>query len=128
MTIFGANPQSVERFSLGQSFVWDSARDRVLWQEIDRGEVRSYSPNNRHLDTVQLDAPNTSSVTLVGPDLDLHQIATVRVDLIPEKLERLPDSGFLFTDGSTPLVSRRSHGLAVQGSPKCLFTELLIHP
>lgn len=39
MTIFRANPASDEKFCLSESPVWDALRERVLWVDIDQGEV-----------------------------------------------------------------------------------------
>ncbi len=69
-----------------------------LWVAVwGAGEVRRYAPDGRHLDTVRVPAPHTSSVALVGPHLDLLLVTTARSGLDPAQLEAHPDSGRLFS-------------------------------
>jgi sugar lactone lactonase YvrE len=68
-----------------------------LWIAIwGGGEVRSYSIAGQQLATVKVEAPHTTSVAFVGPNLDLLLITTAEVDLTAEQLIRFPDSGRLF--------------------------------
>ncbi len=69
-----------------------------LWVAIwGAGQVRCYSPAGRRLATVAVDAPNTSSVAFIGPDLDTLLITTASEQLTAAQRERHPDSGKLFT-------------------------------
>ena len=69
-----------------------------LWIAVwGAGQVRCYSPGGEVLAVVDVDAPHTSSVAFVGPDLDLLLITTASGDLTPELLARHPNSGHLFT-------------------------------
>jgi len=69
-----------------------------LWVAIwGAGEVRSFSPTGEQLATVEVPAPNTSSVTFVGPDLDTLLITTASEQLSAAQLDRYPESGRLFT-------------------------------
>lgn len=61
------------------------------------GEVRRYDPEGRVVDRVAVDAPNTSAVTLAGPDLRTLVITTASVELDADELAANPDSGRLFT-------------------------------
>jgi len=61
------------------------------------GQVRCYSPRAEHLATVHVDAPHTSSVAFVGPDLGTLLITTARSGLTPDALAAHPHSGRLFT-------------------------------
>lgn len=68
-----------------------------LWIAIwGAGEVRSYSIAGQQLATVKVEAPHTTSVAFVGPNLDLLLITTAEVDLTAEQRIRFPDSGLLF--------------------------------
>ena len=66
----------------------------ALW---GAGEVRSFSPEGVHLDTVRVDAPHVSSVAFVGPDLDLLLVTTASRDLTAHERRLFPDAGRLFT-------------------------------
>jgi sugar lactone lactonase YvrE len=69
-----------------------------LWIAIwGAGEVRCYSPGGEVVATVQVDAPHTSSVAFVGPDLDLLMITTASGDLSAQQLQQHPKSGRVFT-------------------------------
>jgi len=69
-----------------------------LWIAIwGAGEVRSFSPTGEHMDTVHVNAPHTSSVAFVGPELDVLLITTASRDLSAPELEAYPDAGKLFT-------------------------------
>ena len=68
-----------------------------LWIAVwGRGQVRRYDVAGRIQATVAVDAPQTSSVAFVGPDLDPLAITTARSDLTPDDLARYPASGALF--------------------------------
>jgi sugar lactone lactonase YvrE len=69
-----------------------------LWIAIfGSGRVRRYSPAGELLATVEVAAPNTSSVAFAGPDLDLLVITTASEQLSDEQRARYPDSGRLFS-------------------------------
>ncbi len=68
-----------------------------LWIAIfGAGEVRCYSPAGEQLATVDVSAPNTTSVAFVGPRLETLLITTASEQLTPEQLASYPDSGRLF--------------------------------
>jgi sugar lactone lactonase YvrE len=69
-----------------------------LWIAIfGGGEVRCYSPAGEQLATVDVSAPNTTSVAFVGPELDTLLITTASEQLTTAQLDTYPDSGRLFT-------------------------------
>jgi sugar lactone lactonase YvrE len=71
--------------------------DGFLWIAVwGRGQVRRYDLAGTIQATVTVDAPLTSSVAFVGPDLDTLAITTARSDLTPNDLARYPSSGALF--------------------------------
>jgi sugar lactone lactonase YvrE len=71
--------------------------DGNLWIAMfGAGEVRCYAPSGQQLATVEVDAPNTTSVAFVGPDLATLLVTTAQHELTPEELEEHPDSGRLF--------------------------------
>lgn len=85
--------------------------DGNLWVAVwGRGEVRCLSPDGRVLHTVDVDAPHTSSVAFVGPDLDTLLITTASAELDAVQHAASPDSGRLFTLPVGELVGVR--GLA----------------
>jgi sugar lactone lactonase YvrE len=68
-----------------------------LWLAVwGRGEVRCYSPDGEHLDTIAVPAPHVSCVAFVGDDLDRLVITTARSELTEEQLAEFPLSGSLF--------------------------------
>jgi sugar lactone lactonase YvrE len=72
--------------------------DGNLWIAVwGAGQVRCCTPSGEVLAVVEVDAPHTSSVAFVGPDLDLLMITTAKVELTPDELAVKPDSGRLFT-------------------------------
>lgn len=85
-----------------------------LWIAIwGAGQVRCYRPGGEHIATVQVPAPNVSSVAFVGRDQNLLLITTARVGLSPTELLEFPQSGRLFTarvdvtgHPTTPWVNR----------------------
>jgi sugar lactone lactonase YvrE len=71
--------------------------DGNLWVAMfGAGEVRCYGPQGEQLATVRVDAPNTTSVAFVGPDLAALLITTARHELSDDELTAHPDSGRLF--------------------------------
>ena len=60
------------------------------------GEVRCYSAAGEQIATVDVAAPNTTSVAFVGPALDTLLITTASEQLSKAQLARYPDSGRLF--------------------------------
>lgn len=85
-----------------------------LWIAIwGAGQVRRYTPGAEHVATVEVAAPNVSSVAFVGRDQNVLLITTAREGLSPEQLAEFPHSGLLFTaqvdvtgHPTTPWVSR----------------------
>jgi sugar lactone lactonase YvrE len=72
--------------------------DDNLWIAIwGGGEVRSYSLDGQQLATVIVEAPHTTSVAFVGPNLDLLLITTAEDELTAEQRKRFPESGRLFS-------------------------------
>ncbi|MGJ6967332.1 SMP-30/gluconolactonase/LRE family protein [Streptosporangium sp. G11] len=71
--------------------------DGDLWLALwGAGQVRRYSPEGEHLATVEVAAPNVTSVAFVGPRLDTLLITSARVAMTPEETARHPDAGRLF--------------------------------
>ena len=66
----------------------------ALW---GAGEVRCYTPNGQHIATVEVAAPNVTSVAFVGPDLDILLITTAAEQMTAARLAQYPDAGRLFT-------------------------------
>jgi sugar lactone lactonase YvrE len=88
-----------------------------LWVAIwGAGQIRCFSPAGDLVSTVEVAAPNTSSVAFVGPDLDVLLITTASEQLSRAQRERFPDSGKLFscrpgvTGAPVPAWSGRSAG------------------
>lgn len=72
--------------------------DGNLWIAIwGTGQVRCYSPAGNQLATVEVAAPNVSSVAFVGEDLGTLLITTASEQLDAALLSRYPDSGRLFS-------------------------------
>jgi sugar lactone lactonase YvrE len=72
--------------------------DGNLWVAVwGAGQVRCYTPAGEVLAVVEVDAPHTSSVAFVGPELDLLMITTAKVELTDAELAEKPHSGRLFT-------------------------------
>jgi sugar lactone lactonase YvrE len=71
--------------------------DGNLWVAVwGAGQVRCYTPAGEVLAVVEVDAPHTSSVAFVGPELDLLMITTAKVELTDAELAEKPHSGRLF--------------------------------
>lgn len=72
--------------------------DGNLWIAVwGAGQVRCYSPASEHLSTVEVPAPNTTSVAFVGPDLANLLITSARDELSADLRSKFPDSGRLFS-------------------------------
>jgi sugar lactone lactonase YvrE len=65
----------------------------AFWGE---GAVRCLTPEGRHVASVEVAAPNTTSVAFVGPGLGRLLISTASEGLSSEQVEAYPDSGRLF--------------------------------
>lgn len=68
------------------------------------GRVERYGPDGAHLETVEIPAPNVTSVAFGGDDMSTLFVATARENLTEEQLERAPGSGGVFA------VPTRVHG------------------
>jgi sugar lactone lactonase YvrE len=86
LRITGGSPDGMCLDSLGNLWI-------AIWGV---GEVRCYSPAGEPLATIDVSAPNTSSVAFVGPDLDSLLITTASEQLSAAQLADCPDSGRLF--------------------------------
>lgn len=68
-----------------------------LWVAVwGAGQVRCFDAAARHLATVEVAAPHTSSAAFVGPALDRLLITTARADLSETQLAAHPLSGHVF--------------------------------
>ncbi|KQO61269.1 SMP-30/gluconolactonase/LRE family protein [Curtobacterium sp. Leaf261] len=65
------------------------------------GRVERYSPDGEHLETIEVPAPNVTSVGFGGPDMSTLFIATARENLTEEQLEASPSSGGIFAVPTT---------------------------
>ena len=71
--------------------------DGNLWIAIHgAGEVRCFDPDGAQLATVEVGAPQPTSVAFVGPDRDRLLITSAREGLSPAELDEHPWSGHLF--------------------------------
>ncbi|GAA3409341.1 SMP-30/gluconolactonase/LRE family protein [Streptosporangium vulgare] len=71
--------------------------DGNLWIAIwGAGQVRCHSPEGEHLATVEVAAPNVTSVAFVGPRLDTLLITSARTGMTREETARHPDAGRVF--------------------------------
>jgi len=68
------------------------------------GRVERYGADGSHLETVELPAPNVTSVAFGGPDMSTLFVATARENLTEEQLRAHPHSGAVFA------VPTRVHG------------------
>ncbi|WP_420369605.1 SMP-30/gluconolactonase/LRE family protein [Curtobacterium sp. L1-20] len=68
------------------------------------GRVERYGPDGSHLETVELPAPNVTSVAFGGPDMSTLFVGSARENLTEEQLERAPHSGAVLA------VPTRVHG------------------
>jgi sugar lactone lactonase YvrE len=58
--------------------------------------VERYSPDGDHLETIEVPAPNVTSVGFGGPDMSTLFIATARENLTEGQLDAAPTSGGIF--------------------------------
>ena len=89
---------NVEPFHSGEphdGLVMDS--QGFLWSGIyGGGRVVRYSPDGREVESVELPAPNITSVAFGGPDLSTLFVASARENLTEDQLEQHPLSGAIF--------------------------------
>ncbi|MFN8518699.1 MAG: SMP-30/gluconolactonase/LRE family protein [Chloroflexota bacterium] len=84
-----------------------------LWVAVwGAGEVRRYGPAGDMQARVRVPAPNVTSASFVGSDLDQLLITTASIGLAPRDLERMPASGCLFLAD-----------VGVRGRPVAAWTE-----
>ncbi|MFD1712929.1 SMP-30/gluconolactonase/LRE family protein [Amnibacterium flavum] len=84
-------------------------RDGYLWSGIyGDGVVVRISPEGEVVETVEIPAPNVTSVAFGGDDLSTLFVATARENLTEEQLEAHPQSGGVFA------VDTRTAGLPVR--------------
>lgn len=68
-----------------------------LWVAVwGAGQVRCFDPVGKHIATVKVAAPHTSSVAFVGTALDRLLITTARADPSGAQIDAYPLSGRLF--------------------------------
>lgn len=95
-----------------EPFVVGAAHDGLVrddegcfWSAVyGGGRVERYGPDGSHLETVELPAPNVTSVAFGGPDTATLFVGTARENLTEEQLRRAPHSGAVFA------VPTRVHG------------------
>jgi sugar lactone lactonase YvrE len=95
-----------------EPFVVGDAHDGLVrddegcfWSAIyGGGRVERYDEDGSHLETVELPAPNITSVAFGGPDMSTLFVATARENLTEEQLDSHPHSGAVFA------VPTRVHG------------------
>lgn len=95
-----------------EPFVVGSAHDGLVrddegcsWSAVyGGGRVERYGPDGSHLETVELPAPNVTSVAFGGPDMSTLFVASARENLTEEQLVAHPHSGAVLA------VPTRVHG------------------
>lgn len=95
-----------------EPFIVGSAHDGLVrddegcfWSAVyGGGRVERYGPDGSHLETVELPAPNVTSVAFGGPDMSTLFVGTARENLTEEQLEQSPQSGAVLA------VPTRVHG------------------
>ena len=95
-----------------EPFVVGAAHDGLVrddegcfWSAIyGAGRVERYGADGSHLETVELPAPNVTSVAFGGPDMSTLFVGTARENLTEEQLEQSPASGAVLA------VPTRVHG------------------
>lgn len=95
-----------------EPFVVGDAHDGLVrddegcfWSAIyGGGRVERYGADGSHLETVELPAPNVTSVAFGGPDMSTLFVGTARENLTEEQLAEHPHSGAVFA------VPTRVHG------------------
>lgn len=76
-----------------------------FWGAIyGESRVERYGPDGTHLETVEIPAPNVTSVAFGGTDMSLLLVGTAREELSDEQLAEAPHSGSVFA------VPTRVHG------------------
>lgn len=96
-----------------ESFIAGAAHDGLVrddegcfWGAIyGGGRVERYDASGAHLETVEVPAPNVTSVAFGGADMGTLFVATARENATEEQLEQHPHSGAVFA------VPTRVHGL-----------------
>jgi len=84
------------------------AEDNIWVAVFGAGAVYNINPHTgKHIRTVKVPSPNTTSVAFGGPNLDELFIVSAREYLTPEIREKFPDAGYTF----------RVTGLDVKGTP-----------
>ena len=95
--------------------------DGNLWIAVwGAGQVRCYSPGGALLHTIEVPAPQTSSVTFAGPRHDVLVITTAREGLSGPERDATPDSGCLFVATVPGAVGRPAtpwNGRPATGAP-----------
>lgn len=95
-----------------ESFVSGAAHDGLVrddegcfWTAVyGAGRVERWDADGAHLETVEVPAPNVTSVAFGGPDMSTLFIGTARENSTEEQLEQYPHSGAVFA------VQTRVHG------------------
>lgn len=95
-----------------EPFIVGAAHDGLVrddegcfWSAVyGSGTVERYGPDGSHLETVELPAPNVTSVAFGGPDMATLFVGTARENLTEEQLEEAPHSGAVLA------VPTRVHG------------------
>ena len=95
-----------------EPFIVGAAHDGLVrddegcfWSAVyGSGKVERYGPDGSHLETVELPAPNVTSVAFGGPDMSTLFVGTARENLTEEQLEQSPQSGAVLA------VPTRVHG------------------
>lgn len=95
-----------------EPFVTGAAHDGLVrddegcsWSAVyGSGRVERYGADGSHLETVEVPAPNVTSVAFGGPDMSTLFIASARENATEEQLEQHPHSGAVFQ------VPTRVHG------------------
>jgi sugar lactone lactonase YvrE len=68
-----------------------------FWGAIyGESKVERYGPDGTHLETVEIPAPNVTSVAFGGADMSLLLVGTARENLTDEQLAAAPESGSVF--------------------------------
>lgn len=88
--------------------------DGCLWSGLyGEGRVVRYDPDGRELSSIDLPAPNITSVAFGGPHLGTLYVCSARENLTEEQLEAHPLSGAVFAiETSTSGVASRLFGSA----------------